>query len=313
MVYNGEETGRAGPFPKIKCPAVGDKIIYEENGMSKKTNLVVMAAGMGSRFGGLKQMEPFGPHGEAILDYSVYDAASAGFDRTVVILRRAMEKDFRETVGRRIEAITDVRYAFQENDAVPAGFSVDPERTRPLGTAHAVLSAANEIDAPFAVINSDDFYGRRSYAILHDALVREETEAAMVGFALGKTLTENGTVNRGVCEVRDGKLIGVTEREGIDRESGIPLDTVVSMNMWGFRPEFLSRLDRALRAFLPSMKNPLKDELYLPFVVDEEIRAGRLSVDVLMTPEQWYGVTYRSDADTLRAAIATMMKEGLYE
>ena len=271
-----------------------------------------MAAGMGSRFGGLKQMEPFGPRGEAILDYSVTDAVLAGFDRTVIILRRAMEKDFRETIGRRIEAMTDVRYAFQENDVIPEGFSVDPERTRPLGTAHAVLSAAKEIDAPFAVINSDDFYGRRSYAILHDALVREETEAAMVGFALGKTLTENGTVNRGVCEVKDGRLLGVVEHEGLDRNSGVPLDTVVSMNMWGFRPEFLLRLDSALRAFLPNMKNPLRDELYLPFVVDEEIRAGRLSVDVLTTPEQWYGVTYRSDAEALRAAIADMIKEGLY-
>ena len=272
-----------------------------------------MAAGMGSRFGGLKQMEPFGPGGEAILDYSVADAALAGFDRTVIILRRSMEKDFREVIGKRIEKITEIRYAFQENDLIPEGFSLPAERTRPLGTAHAVLCAAGEIDAPFAVINSDDFYGRDSYRVLHDALVKDDFSAAMVGFALGNTLTENGTVNRGVCEVRNGMLAGVVEREGIDRSSGIPLDTIVSMNMWGFRPDFLDRLDAALRAFLPNMKNPLKDEIYLPFVVDEEIRAGRMRVEVLTTAEQWYGVTYRSDADALRAAIARMIKEGLYK
>ena len=280
--------------------------------MSKKTNLVVMAAGMGSRFGGLKQMEPFGPRGEAILDYSVTDANLAGFDRTVIILRRSMEKDFREVIGKRIEAITDVRYVFQENDLIPSGFTVPAERTRPLGTAHAVLCAASEIDAPFAVINSDDFYGRDSYRVLHDALVKDDFSAAMVGFSLGKTLTENGTVNRGVCKVENGMLAGVVEHEGLDRTSGIPLDTIVSMNMWGFRPEFLDRLDSALRSFLPNMNNPLKDEIYLPFVVDEEIRAGRMTVEVLTTSEQWYGVTYRSDAEALRAAIADMIKEGLY-
>ena len=278
----------------------------------KRTNLVVMAAGMGSRFGGLKQMEPFGPHGEAILDYSVADAVAAGFDRTVIIIRRAMEKDFRETIGRRIEALCDVRYVFQDNDLIPEGFSVSPERTRPLGTGHAVLCAREEIDAPFAVINSDDFYGRGSYAILHEALVDDSLSAAMVGFRLGKTLTENGTVNRGICEVKDGMLLGVCEREGIDRSSGFPLDTIVSMNMWGFRPDFLDRLGEAFERFLSNMKNPLKDEIYLPFVVDEELRAGRLSVKVLATPEQWYGVTYRSDAQTLRAAIAKMTKEGIY-
>ena len=278
----------------------------------KRTNLVVMAAGMGSRFGGLKQMEPFGPRGEAILDYSVTDAVAAGFDRTVVIIRRAMEKDFRETVGRRIEALCDVRYVFQENDLIPEGYSVSPERTRPLGTGHAVLCARDEIDAPFAVINSDDFYGRGSYAILHEALCADELSAAMVGFELGKTLTENGTVNRGICDVRAGVLCGVREREGIDKSSGIPLDTIVSMNMWGFRPDFLDRLGEAFESFLGSMKNPLKDEIYLPFVVDEEIRAGRLSVKVLTTPEQWYGVTYRSDAEALREAIAKMTKDGIY-
>ena len=278
----------------------------------KKTNLVVMAAGMGSRFGGLKQIEPFGPHGEAILDYSVADAVCAGFDRTVVIIRREMEKDFREVIGRRLEAKTDVRYAFQESDRLPRGFSVPPERTRPLGTGHAVLSARDEINAPFAVINSDDFYGRESFRILHGALTDEALSAAMIGFRIGNTLTENGTVNRGICEVRDGMLLGVREREGIDGQSGIPLDTVVSMNMWGFRPDFLDSLEDALERFLASMKDPLRDEIYLPFVVNEELRAHRLSVRVLTTPEQWYGVTYREDAETLRGAIAEMTKNGIY-
>ena len=271
-----------------------------------------MAAGMGSRFGGLKQMEPFGPHGEAILDYSVADAVECGFDRAVIIIRRGMEKDFRDAIGRRIEKLCDVRYAFQENDLIPAGYSVPSERTRPLGTGHAVLCAQKEIDAPFAVINSDDFYGRESYRILHSALTGEGFSAAMVGFALGKTLTENGTVNRGICEVRDRHLVGVCEREGIDKNSGIPLDTIVSMNMWGFRPDFLDRLGEAFERFLSSMKNSLKDEIYLPFVVDEEIRGGRLSVEVLQTPEKWYGVTYRSDAEALREAILKMTKEGIY-
>ena len=280
---------------------------------TKRTNLVVMAAGMGSRFGGLKQTEPFGPNGEAILDYSVADAVSAGFDRTVVIIRREMEKDFREVIGRRLEAKTDVRYAFQENDNLPKGFSVSPERTRPLGTGHAVLSARDEIDAPFAVINSDDFYGRESFRILHGALTDDSLSAAMVGFRLGKTLTENGTVNRGICEVKDGMLLGVCEREGIDRESGIPLDAIVSMNMWGFRPDFLDSLEGAFERFLWGMKDPLRDEIYLPFVVDEEIRARRLSVRVLTTPEQWYGVTYRQDAESLRKAIAEMIKSGIYK
>ena len=271
-----------------------------------------MAAGMGSRFGGLKQMEPFGPRGEAILDYSVTDAVTAGFDRAVIIIRRSMEKDFRESIGRRIEALTDVRYVFQENDLIPEGFSVSPERTRPLGTGHAVLCAREEIDAPFAVINSDDFYGRESYRILHDALVADGFSAAMVGFHLGKTLTENGTVNRGICDVQNGILAGVREAEGLDKNCGLPLDTIVSMNMWGFRPDFLDSLDLALRAFLTDMKNPMKDEIYLPFVVDQEIKKGNLAVEVLTTPEQWFGVTYRSDAQALRLAIAKMTQEGFY-
>ena len=281
--------------------------------MTKKTvTLLVMAAGMGSRFGGLKQIEPFGPNGETILDYSVYDAASAGFGRAVIVLRRSMLADFRETVGRRIEKLLDVRYALQENDVLPAGFSVTSERTRPLGTAHAVWCAREHLDTPFAVINSDDFYGSGSFGVLYGALTSPDLSACMVGYRLGNTLSETGTVNRGVCTVKNGLLVGIEERFGLDRNSGVPLDTVVSMNMWGFRPDFTDRLDRDLRAFLPAMKDPIKDELYLPGVVDGAIRDGSLSVKVLDTSEKWYGVTYREDAASLREAIKRMIAEGKY-
>ena len=281
--------------------------------MTEKTiTLLVMAAGMGSRFGGLKQIEPFGPNGETILDYSVYDAAAAGFSRAVIVLRRSMLADFRETVGRRIEKLLDVRYALQENDILPDGFSVTEERTRPLGTAHAVWCAREHLDGPFAVVNSDDFYGGGSYRVLYGALTDPALSACMVGYRLGNTLSETGTVNRGVCTVKNGLLAGIEERFGLDKNSGVPLDTVVSMNMWGFRSDFTLRLDRDLRAFLPVMKDPLKDELYLPGCVDEAIRDGSLSVKVLDTPEKWYGVTYREDAASLRQAIAGMIAEGKY-
>ncbi len=280
--------------------------------MTKKIALLVMAAGMGSRFGGLKQIEPFGPNGETILDYSVADAAKAGFARAVIVLRRSMLSDFQKTVGRRIEKLLDVRYALQENDLIPAGFSVPDDRTRPLGTAHAVWCAREYLDVPFGVVNSDDFYGGGSYRALADALSSPDLSACMVGYRLGNTLSETGTVNRGICTIENGVLTGIEERCGIDKNSGVPLDTVVSMNMWGFRSDFTARLDADLRAFLPAMKDPLKDELYLPGVVDGAIRDGSLSVRVLETPEKWYGVTYREDAASLRAAIAKMTAEGKY-
>jgi len=297
--------------------AVGGGEIIRNNAprevdMTKKITLLVMAAGMGSRFGGLKQIEPFGPNGETILDYSVYDAAKAGFGRAVIVLRRSMLSDFRESVGRRIEKLIDVRYALQENDLIPSGFTVPAERTRPLGTAHAVWCAREHLDAPFAVVNSDDFYGGASYLALADALTSPGLSACMVGYRLGNTLSETGTVNRGICTVSNGLLTGITERCGIDKNSGVPLDAVVSMNMWGFRPDFVARLDSELRAFLPAMKDPLKDELYLPGVVDGAIRDGSLSVRVLDSPEKWYGVTYREDAASLRAAIAGMIAAGKY-
>ena len=276
-----------------------------------KTSLIIMAAGMGSRFGGLKQMEPFGPNGETIMDYSVKDALLAGFDTVTVVIKHAMEADFRATVGDRLAKICDLRYAFQELDALPASFTPPPERTRPFGTGQAVLVARDTVEGPFAVINSDDFYGRGSFVLLNRAL-RAGSTAAMVGYPLENTLTENGTVNRGICRVADGKLIGVTEAEGIDRNSGYPAGTVVSMNMWGFTPDFFDVLEAGFTDFLSSMKNPLKDEYYLPFAVDAEIRAGRMSVDVLKTDEQWYGVTYREDAAVLRRAIADMHRRGLY-
>ncbi|MBP5609839.1 MAG: nucleotidyltransferase, partial [Clostridia bacterium] len=189
---------------------------------------------------------------------------------------------------------------------------VPDDRTRPLGTAHAVWCAREYLDVPFGVVNSDDFNGGGSYRALADALSLPDLSACMVGYRLGNTLSETGTVNRGICTIENGVLTGIEERCGIDKNSGVPLDTVVSMNMWGFRSDFTARLDADLRAFLPAMKDPLKDELYLPGVVDGAIRDGSLSVRVLETPEKWYGVTYREDAASLRAAIAKMTAEGKY-
>ena len=192
----------------------------------KKTTLVVLAAGMGSRFGGLKQMEPFGPHGETIVDYSVFDAVRAGFDRAVIIIKKSIEKDFRELVGRRLEKMTDVAYAFQEADKLPAGYTAPEGRTKPYGTAHAILCARDLVKTPFCVVNSDDFYGAESYKLVHDFLEKEDKDYCIAGYRLGNTLTENGTVNRGVCTVENGYLTHIVETLSIDRNSGIPLDTL---------------------------------------------------------------------------------------
>ena len=268
------------------------------------TTLVVMAAGMGSRFGGLKQIEPIGLNGEVILDYSVFDAKDAGFNKVVFIIKKEIEKDFRECVGKRIEATIDVDYAFQELDKLPAGFSVPQGRTKPWGTGHAVLCARDLVKTPFAAINADDFYGAGSYKLLHDCLAGGGG-TCMVGFRLGNTLSENGTVSRGVCDVdaEKGILKSVTEMTALDRNSGIPLDTTVSMNMWGFDPSFFDVLDEKFVNFLKANDNPLKGEFYLPFAVDELIRERGEQVKVFTTEDKWYGVTYREDKDEMVAAV----------
>ena len=270
-----------------------------------------MAAGMGSRFGGLKQMAPLGPSGEVIIDYSVYDAVRAGFDKVVLVIKKETEADFREVAGRRIERMVDVEYVFQDPYDLPAGFSLPEGRTKPWGTGHAVLSARRAVTTPFAVINADDYYGAESYRLVHGCLVSGAPEC-MVGFELGKTLTESGTVSRGICCVEDGYLKSVTEHTALDRNSGIPLDTIVSMNLWGFSPSILPSLEAGFADFLGAMTDPMKNDFYLPAHVDRLIREEGARYRVLHTPERWYGVTYREDAEAVKTAILRMTEEGKY-
>lgn len=273
-----------------------------------KTDLLIMAAGMGSRFGGLKQIEPIGPNGEIILDFSVYDAVQAGFDKAVIVIKKAIEKEFREACGKRIEKLIDVEYVFQELDCLPAGYEVPLERQKPWGTGHAVLCAKEAIHEPFAVINADDFYGAGSYRMIHDWLV-SNSEACMVGYRLGNTLTENGTVSRGICEIKDGYLTRVTEHTALDRSCGLPMDTTVSMNMWGLHPDFFAYLDKEFRLFLDNSRTVPKSEFYLPSAVSKRIEEEHRKVRVLQSEELWYGVTYREDMPKVRQAMAQVLEK----
>ena len=300
----------------------------------KKPTLVVMAAGMGSRFGGLKQMTPIDPQGNSIIQYSLYDARLAGFDKVVFIIKHEIEHDFREKVGRGVEPYFDVSYVFQElTSCLPQGFTVPEGRIKPWGTAHAILSAADAIDAPFAVINADDYYGRTCFELIYNYLSAGHTGPkypwVMVGYLLGNTVSTNGSVSRGVCVTdADGNLDTVTERTRIETyDSGIhytedggetwvdlPADTVVSMNMWGFTPDFITEAKAGfvdfLRSSLPG--NPLKCEYYLPTVVTEALETGKAEVKVLTTPDKWHGITYREDKPELVAALAAMHASGFY-
>lgn len=276
------------------------------------TELLIMAAGMGSRFGGLKQIQPIGPNGEMILDFSIYDAVKAGFNKAVFIIKKEIEKEFREVCGKRIEKMIDVDYAFQELDKLPEGYSVPEGRQKPWGTAHAVLCARDIVKSPFAVINADDFYGQTSYQLIHDELVKNEN-MCMVGYKLGNTITENGTVSRGVCEVENGFLKSVTEHTALDKNSGIPLDKIVSMNMWGLAPDIFPYMEKEFRLFLDERINEPKSECYLPSVVSKRIVEENRPVKVLETAEKWYGVTYREDMDSVREAMEKYINEGLYE
>ena len=279
---------------------------------NSETSLVIMAAGMGSRFGGLKQMAPLGPNGEAIIDYSVYDAVRAGFDHAVIIIKKEIEHDFREMAGKRIEKLIDVEYAFQELDKIPAPFKVPEGRTKPWGTGHAILCAKEQIHTPFAVINADDYYGVSSYKIIHDQLISDE-KLCMVGFELGKTLSKIGTVSRGVCEIENGYLKSVTEHTALDKNSGIPLDAIVSMNLWGLDEGFFAKLENDFVTFLSEKhENPLKCEYFLPFVIDDMIKKDGARVRVLKTEEKWYGVTYKEDAEEVKQAILDLTNKGVY-
>ncbi len=299
----------------------------------KKPILVVMAAGMGSRYGGLKQIDPVGANGEIIMDYSLYDAHKAGFEKVIFIIRREREADFRQVIGDRIQSVFEVTYVYQEVDSLPAGFTVPEGREKPWGTGHAVLCAEAAIDAPFVVINADDFYGRQAFASIFTFLCQQETSNTipysfgMVGYQLQNTLTENGHVARGVCELEGDKLVSITERtriesrpEGVayteDGEHWIPLanDTTVSMNLWGFSADFTQELKKDFKRFLTQAvsQNPLKAEFFLPSVVNQLLLEKKAQVKVLLSADKWYGVTYKEDKPLVCAAVKKMTEEGLY-
>ena len=291
--------------------------------MNKDITLVVMAAGMGSRFGGLKQIEPIGPKGEAILDFSVYDAVKAGFTKVVFVIKHAIEKDFKEFVGNRIEKKVKVEYVFQEIDKLPEGYNCPEGREKPWGTAHAILCCKDVVKEPFAVVNADDFYGRSAFDKMAEFLKSDSDDYAMVGFRLVNTLTENGYVSRGVCDIEKGELKLVTERTKImdckyTEDDGatwtaLPEDTVVSMNLWGFRPDVFRFIETGFKKFLDEKINVPKSEYYLPAVVSERIENGEKSVKVLIAEDKWYGVTYKEDKQVVVDAIGKMVTGGLYE
>ena len=288
--------------------------------------LIVMAAGMGSRYGGLKQIDPIGPCGEFIVDYSVYDAAKAGFDKVVFVIKKENEEIFRQTVGSRIKGIK-VEYAFQGLNDLPEGFSCPDTRVKPWGTGHAVLCAESVSEGGFAVINADDFYGRESFELLAKHLKGAKAgNYCMVGYRVENTVTENGTVSRGVCEVENGKLTDVVERSKIQKsENGIEYldeetnkwislanDTPVSMNCWAFTPDFFEELKAAFVEFLKENINTEKKELFLPFVVQAMMKRGDCTVDVVTTPSKWYGVTYKEDREGVVESIRKMTENGTY-
>lgn len=299
----------------------------------KKPVLIIMAAGMGSRYGGLKQIDPVDEQGHIIMDFSIYDAVKAGFEKVIFIIKKEIEQDFREKIGDRLEQRIQVEYVYQDMENLPEGFAVPEGRVKPWGTAHAVLSCLTAVDGPFAVINADDYYGQQAFQMIYDYLAShrdtDRYQYTMVGYMLENTLTENGHVARGVCETdENGKLTKITERVRIEKhENGpayteddgatwtsLPGDTVVSMNMWGFTESMLPEIRDRFAAFLKDNlpKNPLKCEYFLPFVVDELIREDKAEVTVLKSRDRWYGVTYREDKPVVVKAIQDLKDQGLY-
>lgn len=300
----------------------------------KKTTLVVMAAGMGSRYGGLKQIDPIGPNGEIILDYSVFDAAEAGFDRVIFVIKHEIEEDFKKITDGRYDGKIKVEYAFQDMSDIPEGFEVPDGRVKPWGTGQAVLACRSLIDGPFAVINADDYYGKETFRLIHDELVKEVEKEdkysfCMVGFRVENTLTENGSVARGVCQTDDaGYLTDIVERTKIALNNGkiqyteddgatwidIHEGTTVSMNCWGFSVEMMAELENRFAAFLEKgiRENPLKCEYFLPFVVDELLKENKAQVKVLETSEKWYGVTYKEDRRSVSEALGKKVTDGVY-
>lgn len=298
----------------------------------KKTALVIMAAGIGSRFGkGIKQLAPVGPNGEIIMDYSIHDALEAGFNKVVFIIRKDLEDEFRRVIGNRIEKITEVVYAYQSLEDLPEGFKRPEGRTKPWGTGQAVLAARKVLFEPFAVINADDYYGKEAYVKVHDYLIQEEPQdeklhICMAGFRLGNTLSENGSVTRGICHIQEGALTGITETHNIYKtETGaeerdedgtvreLDVKSLVSMNMWGLTPVFMDTLEKGFTEFLGNL-NPedVKKEYLLPEVIDRLIKADQAKVDVLDTKDTWFGVTYQEDKASVMSAFRALTEAGVY-
>ena len=300
-----------------------------------KPVLVVLAAGMGSRYGGLKQIDPVGSHGEAILDYSLFDAHEAGFETAVIIIKDMIKKDFMDTVGKRLEKCPmEIRYAFQELDKLPEGCEVPAERVKPWGTSHAVLCAKEEIgNAPFAVVNADDYYGKQAYKELYNFLSKIEDPASsdycMVGYRLGNTVTDHGSVARGVCATDENSyLTDIVERTKIEKYAGgihfteddgatwtdVDADTPVSMNMWGLTPGFLAEVEKDFPRFFKEEvpRNPAKSEMFLPMTIGKLLQAKKATVKVLRTADKWYGVTYAADKPQVVAALKDMADKGAY-
>ena len=300
----------------------------------KKTALVIMAAGIGSRFGGgIKQLEPVGPGGEIIMDYSIHDALEAGFDRIVFVIRHDLEKDFREVIGDRIEKIAPVSYAFQELDDIPSGFTVPQDRKKPWGTGQAVLSVRDIVNEPFLVINADDYYGKEVFQKIHDYMTGDMDENAPVydicmgGFILANTLSDNGGVTRGVCEVGEDEILravretyniiktadGLTASDKEGNPVTVREDQHVSMNMWGLTPAFIKELERGFPEFLSGLKEgDLKSEYLLPTIIDQMIKDGRARVKVLETRDHWLGVTYKEDKEGVAESIRALISQGVY-
>lgn len=295
-----------------------------------KPTLVVLAAGIGSRYGGLKQIDPVGPSGEIIIDYSIYDAIRAGFGKLVFVIRKDIEKDFRECISEKYKGHINVEYVYQHVDNMPAGFTLPLDRKKPWGTAHAVMMAEGIVNEPFAAINADDYYGRAAYQLLFDRLssVRDAklAEYCMVGFMLRNTLSEHGTVSRGICEsTKDGYLSDVVERTKVERcgagakfydESGVacPLsgEEIASMNMWGFTPSIFAYLKEGFKDFLKdNMSNP-KAEYFLPSAVNDLVKQGRARVKIMQSPDPWFGITYREDKPFVTESIRKLVSDGIY-
>ena len=300
----------------------------------KKPVLVVMAAGMGSRYGGLKQIDPVGNHGQLIIDYSIYDARRAGFETVVFVIKHEIEDTFKAAIGDRLSKVIDVKYAYQELTDLPEGYSVPAGRAKPWGTAHAILAARKLVDGPFAVVNADDYYGPDAFKTIYDYLGQHPDrpgcyEFAMVGYLLGNTVTENGHVARGICvEDEEHFLQTVTERTHIEKDgdnarfteddgatwSALPGDSIVSMNLWGLTDSFFTEAWNRFPAFLDKAlaEDPQKGEYYLPSVISQLIAEGKARAQVLRSADRWYGVTYHEDKPTVVAAIAEKTAAGIY-